>query len=733
MQKRIIDTLVPIADAAVRSNPDISNRKLVQAAVDALANGSKKAFVAEKIDALLAATTGTGDFLSYGDSYFYPFALCVAMTGDRDRFEKTLAWWGTTANWKPDVVWENFGEGILTAVGADELDPSLASDNVRSWSTALGVGVEALDNAYGRSATPDQVRIKTKTYEALARGFLINLQPLVDRAIGELSNGGPSSALFDLVAALDVQLDDPPLTLDDTKVDLPKRPNFFIDSFPIYGSRSFEADQFDLTRKNAIVPEKTSLYAVLRTRGLQAKFLSGLYGQPLTRPKAPPPKGAKANANASPATLARQAVIKALPKPVSVYDPAQFALLLAALFVEAHEPLKKKPDEALAAGWEAATKTIEDYLDAFAKHPGLDMTDKNGNFLETLFPRTIAGEELHDCGVYANWIAFWLLQMEALLKSRNNIELGLTLSFVFLPAHVGLITRASPPVLGKSNDGLPTLGLLITHNNHFNHFPAQDLKATLAAWVASPAGEADPPEAEKRAEKFIRNLAASKYISETDMPVFEHSVLSKGEKPTAKTIWKNYKPLATTSAGDIFGRDVNTTVGKLAQFWLKYVGIIEDRADFINKNLLNEFWRTECPFIFVAIFLTPDPDGWNEKVNDVDLEQYHLRIVKLMEKYQDRLKKWVDTADAKSRSEIKAALDAHSSKIVSKIARRAFSERFNSIFPNATFDEMKETLDLVAKHTKLVRDFIDARRAGKPVKFPDPPPYLGQHIKDYVF
>ena len=427
--------------------------------------------------------------------------------------------------------------------------------------------------------------------------------------------------------------------------------------------------------------------------------------------------------------LARQAMIKHLTKPLSVNAPDQFARLLTGLFMEAHEPLKAKAAEALMAGWDAATHMIEAYLDAFTHHPGLDISDNGPNFLTTLFPRTIAGEDSHDCGVFANRIARWLLDFAAFLKSKHKIDLGLELFFIFLPVHVGLITKVSPPALGKSSDGLPTLGLLITHNNHFNRFTAKELRDLEAQWLTTPpAADPDPTTAEAKAQKFIEDLAASKYISGVDMPVLSRPVLKKGAKPTPDAIFKTYKPLATTSAGDVFAPPVNSTVGDVSQFFLEYLAILEDRADFINKVLLAEFWRSECPFIFNAIF-NPDGKGvWDASVANIDLEQYHERMTRLLFKFADRLKAYTDK-EAKNRQDISKLLDKRPKDIIAKIARRVFSDRLAS----SAFSEMKETLTLVAAHNQLIRLWLNSKPPRKADDFPPPPPYMYQTIKDYVF
>ena len=202
----------------------------------------------------------------------------------------------------------------------------------------------------------------------------------------------------------------------------------------------------------------------------------------------------------------------------------------------------------------------------------------------------------------------------------------------------------------------------------------------------------------------------------------------KGMKPTPGNIWKSYQPLATTKDGDIFAPPVNSVVGNVSQFYLRYLAILEDRVEFINKVLLGEFWRNECPFLYAVIF-NPDGKGrWTSAIPDLDLEQYHARMTRLLLTFADRLQDFTNR-EATSRAAIKAMFDSKSKDIVSKIARRVFSERLAS----SAFSEMNEPLTRAALHNKLCRDYLDAKRASKPAVFPPSPPYLYAHIKDYVF
>ena len=104
MQRRFVDTLVPVADKLARGKPSNVTFKDVKDAVNALANGSKAALVPKTLDSLLAVTS-EGDLIAYGDDFWLTFTVCVALFGDRARFEKVLGLYAHAVKWDTDRSW----------------------------------------------------------------------------------------------------------------------------------------------------------------------------------------------------------------------------------------------------------------------------------------------------------------------------------------------------------------------------------------------------------------------------------------------------------------------------------------------------------------------------------------------------------------------------------------------------------------------------------------------------
>src|SRR5690606_3223929 len=113
------------------------------------------------------------------------------------------------------------------------------------------------------------------------------------------------------------------------------------------------------------------------------------------------------------------------------------------------------------------------------------------------FPRTIAGELLHDCAVYAAVVCYWLLNLERLLDRKHQIKLRLEAWFVTLPVHLGLLVKVNPEGFPSEVNGLPAGGILIVHNSHVHGMSAKELGDTMSGqWKPErPPADVDPRDA----------------------------------------------------------------------------------------------------------------------------------------------------------------------------------------------------------------------------------------------
>ena len=195
-------------------------------------------------------------------------------------------------------------------------------------------------------------------------------------------------------------------------------------------------------------------------------------------------------------------------------------------------------DKATALG--SVIRLLYDYLGAFTVHARFtDIYDK-GDFKDAYFnhpfPRTLAGQLVHDCGVYAMRVAYILSLV------RN--ELGLKFRFARMPAHVGLVI---------TGDGLP---LYVAHNDHFNEYSWAKIQELYAAWdaqneadrkAAGTPAKAGPKPAAIDDAQFLAEMAAVHFIEgplDTPVALSEAPVPGKTAAATQQALWTEYQRVA---------------------------------------------------------------------------------------------------------------------------------------------------------------------------------------------
>ena len=115
----------------------------------------------------------------------------------------------------------------------------------------------------------------------------------------------------------------------------------------------------------------------------------------------------------------------------------------------------------------AVIALLFDYLEAFTVHARFtniyDQAEFKDAYFDKPFPRSLAGQLVHDCGVYAMRVAYIL--------SLVSQELGLRFRFIRLPAHLGLII---------TGEGLP---MFVAHNDHFKETPQKSFRSSIKAGI----------------------------------------------------------------------------------------------------------------------------------------------------------------------------------------------------------------------------------------------------------
>ncbi|NGM88924.1 hypothetical protein G5B35_16580 [Parapusillimonas sp. SGNA-6] len=717
MQRRPVDTLRPIMDRALQQDPGNAHLHTVNALVTALETLLWPPPVGEA-DAVLALPPAVLDGMER--NFFLTLLVVVAQTDNarlfkafRERYADSIA-----AHDEASASWRHIDERIVELSDADELDPNFAEENLADW-RRCALLIDELAGGVSASPPTDALHVSmTGAYRSSARAMLLNLQAWMDGALLELSAGGlpnEARALIDTTEALKRL---PDIDLDDRRTDLPDRGDVFVDAFPIFLHRQFRAVHYDRRRRGEdIDPRPTSLHRALNARITQIRFLLDLYGHPRYTTSQP-----------SKEQVTHQSTLRAMARPISFVDHDDFARLLTTLFLETHAPLRSDPVAATNTAWDATIRLIDDYLNTFTAHSGIDLTDDGPNYLRTLFPRTIGGELLHDCAVYAATACYWLLNMEHLLERKHGIALGLEAWFVTLPVHLGLLVKVNPKGFPGNAHGLPSGGILIVHNSHVHRLDASQLdKIVDNQWLDSPPPEdRDPKDTAAAMHKFLEDVTAALFIDGVDMPLSSKRVLKPGAAPTRDAIWDSlFDFMNREKNGKIFTKPVLVGAGRFGQFYLDYLQILMERARFFNKVMVQDLWNDKAPELYFSLFR--DLSEWPDTKGPDALSRYVAQVTPLLAQFSDQLQAYI-AQESTERNRITKAIEDNTAKIISPDARRSFSERLTTV----TAQDLSQPLHDIREHATLCQDYLKQKSSGTSATPPPPPPYVLGALRERI-
>ncbi|HWB25764.1 MAG TPA: DUF4157 domain-containing protein [Chitinophagaceae bacterium] len=238
-------------------------------------------------------------------------------------------------------------------------------------------------------------------------------------------------------------------------------------------------------------------------------------------------------------------------------DWRRFLLKKFALHKAANNNDKVKAFDAIIA-------TIKLYMNAFTIHTPYNIIESKGvNQLQIKFPRALTGQLIHDCGVYALRITYMLSLI------RNDPDLKLSIQFVKLPFHTGLII---------TGEGLPTY---IAHNDMIATMDAADIAKRRQAWDTETKKIGGNT---KDNTQFLGELAAEEFIPGAKMPFrLETAPPSKDSKKYAAELWKFYMK---SIVPDVFSPSVLKPGDKNYRMHLMYLDVLE-----MYKNFYNTFYR----------------------------------------------------------------------------------------------------------------------------------------------
>lgn len=744
MQRRPVDILRPIIDRAIQQRPDNAHLQTVASLVRALENILWPP-PAEEADAVLALPPAVLDGMER--NFFLTLLVVVAMTGDARLFDafRTRYADSVASRDEDEASWRHLDERIVELSDADTLDPAFAHENLSGWRRCALLIAQFASNvpiAPPTSAPANSLgAAMAGAYRSCARVILLNVQAYMDGALNALSAGGAPTEARSLIDMAEALKRLPDIVLDDTRTHLPNRGDVFIDAFPTFLARQFRAVQYDVHRRGEdIAPRPSSLHRGLDARIAQVHFLFDLYGHPrrptdtppAATPRNVPPPNVPPPANApqitSYAPPSRQATLRSVARPVSFVDHDDFVRLLCALFLESYKPLQSNQVVAITAGWHAIAYLVERYADTFTAHSGIDLSDEGPNYLRTAFPRTIAGELLHDCAVYAAVVCYWLLNLERLLDRKHQIKLRLEAWFVTLPVHLGLLVKVNPEGFPSEVNGLPAGGILIVHNSHVHGMSAKELGETMSGqWKPErPSADVDPRDAATLTHKFLEDMTAAHFIGGVDMPLSSKRVVKPGAAPTRDAIWNSlFEYMNRSKAGQIFTRPVQRGAGRFAQFHLKYLDILMERARFFNTVLAKELWNSRAPALFMSLF--PKATDWPDIGHRDPLKRYVAQIGLLIAEFADTLQVFIGN-ETDARNDITEAVEGNPTKIISADARRSFSERLSGMGGH----DLQEPLKDIQAHTDLCKDYLNQKASGKSTPPLPHPPYMRSPMRERI-
>jgi len=275
---------------------------------------------------------------------------------------------------------------------------------------------------------------------------------------------------------------------------------------------------------------------------------------------------------------------------------------------ERHLATSRSADESLSA----VIDLLRLYLRAFTTHSPMNIEDLGDDLLRVQFPRTLTGQLVHDCGVYALRITYMLSLL------RKHPALQLKFRFIQLPVHIGLIVT-----------GAPGLSTWIVHNDTFNKATAKEMTEVRHEWEAldragkprpQPAKGAKPPTtavAKAREDQFLGELAANVFVEGTEAPfvISDVPVLSgKSERVDRAQLSTFYRSLMRLK---LFGPITEDEKSPYYQFHLRYLELLDRTREHYNKKLVplwyagHVAWHTKRAALeraerAVALAKTPD-------------------------------------------------------------------------------------------------------------------------------
>ena len=428
----------------------------------------------------------------------------------------------------------------------------------------------------------------------LVGGIEIQLQALTERAAMDLSEGRGGATLLVLrdlvenklqpaIMSADGKKDIGGITLPITRTEIKAGQGFVRDALSKDPkSRSVAVNTYT-PGQESVRELQSSLAGLVGIRIRQISTLARIYGATdMLRADKPEEKEKSADSAHNAQTMKK--LIDAGGK-LRLDSDSDWRTFLLQKYKDLTGPGGKEKGKALSA----VISLLFDYLDAFTVHARFtniyDQGDFKDAYFDKPFPRSLAGQLVHDCGVYAMRVAYIL--------SLVRQELNLRFRFIRLPAHVGLII---------TGNGLPTF---VAHNDHFKEYSRERLQELYEGWdqpgAAATASKdssrdaaADPALDPTDDDQFLGELATIDYIEgPLDAPFALSDVPKAGrtDAATQRTLWDAYQKIAKK---DVFGPAATDKKSPGYLFHNRYLAITELYRQWGNEAVV-PFWNQKAP------------------------------------------------------------------------------------------------------------------------------------------
>ncbi|CAN5421309.1 hypothetical protein BH10PSE6_BH10PSE6_05270 [soil metagenome] len=386
------------------------------------------------------------------------------------------------------------------------------------------------------------------------------------------------------------------VAVDLTKTRLDGSKRLYLDAIPPHEGRTFEFAAYDRKATGLMAAERGLLDDLFMVRSVQLRVFLWIFGEFFPPDAAPTTRLEKDTEDERQKDFTgRRVLIDKVAKKVKTLDirtEDAMADFLCAFFAEAVAARPKMPSaQARLEAWDEMVLVLAAFVRSQTMHTDLNLAE-TPIYLDRLFPGTLHGQQLFDCGVYAVKLAYILLKLAPCLIRKGTDPPKPDAAFLLLPIHIGLVVRiAEFPPLFVQNDVVKWLAP-----------PAE--KLWRKEWDDGAKLDPDPAAAADKDRKFFEDVASQHYVSELDMPI-KRIVLDKVSSPPKKAeVWAAFEALNNKAKPvRLFSEDVEKATAKNFQFDLKFLEAQAKEKAWYNARLL-PFWNRDLHQLWVASVAT---------------------------------------------------------------------------------------------------------------------------------